>query len=138
MANIVDNLNPDIIVIGGGIADAGELLLNSAKKEMRKNILSPLAKKYAGVYSPNSANMPAPSARLVNYYYEEKNLIPIIIIIVILMVAVAVLAYNQWGKGFLPFKKYRSEWQYKAVGNKNDNLKRRYHNWKIRRAGNNC
>lgn len=45
LANIVDNLNPDIIVIGGGIANAGELLLNSAKKEMRKNVLSPLAKK---------------------------------------------------------------------------------------------
>jgi len=45
LANIVDALNPDIIVIGGGIANAGELLLNSAKKEMRKNVLSSLAKK---------------------------------------------------------------------------------------------
>ena len=45
LANIVDTLNPDIIVIGGGIANAGELILNSAKSEMRKNILSPKAKK---------------------------------------------------------------------------------------------
>jgi glucokinase len=45
LANIVDALNPDIIVIGGGIANAGELILNSAKSEMRKNILSPKAKK---------------------------------------------------------------------------------------------
>lgn len=45
LANIVDALNPDIIVIGGGIASAGELLLNSAKSEMRKNVLSPAAKK---------------------------------------------------------------------------------------------
>ena len=45
LANIVDALNPDMIVIGGGIANAGELLLNSAKSEMRKNILSPTAKK---------------------------------------------------------------------------------------------
>jgi len=45
LANIVDSLNPDIIIIGGGIANAGELILNSAKKEMRKNILSPLARK---------------------------------------------------------------------------------------------
>jgi len=45
LANIVDSLNPDIIIVGGGIANAGELILNSAKKEMRKNILSPLAKK---------------------------------------------------------------------------------------------
>jgi len=45
LANIVDNLNPDIIVIGGGIAGAGEFLLKPARKEMRKNILSPLARK---------------------------------------------------------------------------------------------
>ena len=44
LANIVDTLNPDIIVVGGGIAGAGELLLNPARKEMRKNILSPEAK----------------------------------------------------------------------------------------------
>jgi len=45
LANIVDTFNPDIIIIGGGMSNAGELLLNPAKKEMRKNILSPLAKK---------------------------------------------------------------------------------------------
>lgn len=44
LANIVDILNPDIIVIGGGIAGAGEFLLRPARKEMKKNILSPLAK----------------------------------------------------------------------------------------------
>lgn len=45
LANIVDALNPDIVVIGGGISTAGELLLNSAKSEMRKNVLSLGAKK---------------------------------------------------------------------------------------------
>jgi len=44
LANIVDTLNPDIVIIGGGIAGAGKFLLNPAKKEMRKNILSPKAK----------------------------------------------------------------------------------------------
>ena len=44
LANLVDILNPDIIVIGGGIAGAGEFLLGPAKKEMKKNILSPIAK----------------------------------------------------------------------------------------------
>ena len=44
LANLVDILNPDIIIVGGGIANAGEFLLVSARKEMRKNILSPLAK----------------------------------------------------------------------------------------------
>jgi len=44
LANIVDELNPDIIVIGGGIAGAGEFLLGPTKEQMKKNILSPLAK----------------------------------------------------------------------------------------------
>ena len=46
LANIVDMFNPEVIIIGGGIArGAGELLMNPAKKEMRKNILSKSAKK---------------------------------------------------------------------------------------------
>ncbi len=44
LANIVDDFNPDIIIIGGGIAGTGEFLLSPARREMRKNILSPLAK----------------------------------------------------------------------------------------------
>lgn len=44
LANLVDILNPDIIIVGGGIAGAGEFLLNPARREMRKNILSPIAK----------------------------------------------------------------------------------------------
>ena len=44
LANLVNILNPDIIIIGGGIANVGEILFNPARKVMRKNILSPLAK----------------------------------------------------------------------------------------------
>ena len=44
LANIVDGLNPDVIVIGGGISGAGEFLLKPARKEMKKSILSPIAK----------------------------------------------------------------------------------------------
>jgi len=44
LANLVNVLNPDIIVIGGGIAGAGEFLLGPARKEMKKNILSSLAR----------------------------------------------------------------------------------------------
>ena len=36
LASYVNILNPEIIVIGGGIADAGDLLLKPAKKEMLK------------------------------------------------------------------------------------------------------
>ena len=44
LANLINIMNPDIVVIGGGIANVGEFLLKPAKKEMKKNILSPLAK----------------------------------------------------------------------------------------------
>lgn len=44
LANIVNIFNPDIIVIGGGISGAGRFLLNPARKEMKRNILSPLAR----------------------------------------------------------------------------------------------
>ncbi|MDP2934259.1 MAG: ROK family protein [bacterium] len=45
LANIVDTINPEVIVIGGGIMRAGKFILNPAKKEMKKNILSQSAKK---------------------------------------------------------------------------------------------
>lgn len=44
LANLINIMNPDVIVIGGGIANVGRLLLRPAGKEMKKNILSPLAK----------------------------------------------------------------------------------------------
>jgi glucokinase len=36
MANLVDVLNPEIIVVGGGVAEAGELLLKPARETMRQ------------------------------------------------------------------------------------------------------
>ena len=44
LANLINIMNPDVIVIGGGIANVGRLLLRPAGKKMKKNILSPLAK----------------------------------------------------------------------------------------------
>lgn len=44
LANIVNILNPDIIVIGGGIANAGKFIFDPAKKAMKKNVVSSLAK----------------------------------------------------------------------------------------------
>lgn len=43
LANLVNILNPDILIVGGGIAGAGKFLLEPAIKEMKKNIMSPLA-----------------------------------------------------------------------------------------------
>ena len=44
LANLVNMLNPDIIIIGGGIANAGKFIFNPARKTMKENVLSPLAK----------------------------------------------------------------------------------------------
>lgn len=44
LANLVNVFNPDIIIIGGGIANAGKFLFDPTRRTMRKNILSPLAK----------------------------------------------------------------------------------------------
>ncbi|MCX6764188.1 MAG: ROK family protein [Candidatus Nealsonbacteria bacterium] len=40
LANLVNILDPEIIVIGGGFAKSGFLILEPAKKEMKKRILS--------------------------------------------------------------------------------------------------
>jgi glucokinase len=45
LANVVDAINPEVIVIGGGIMRAGKFILEPAKEEMKKNILSQNAKK---------------------------------------------------------------------------------------------
>ncbi len=45
LTNIINILDPDIIVIGGSIAKAGSLILNPAKKEVEKRVLSPQSKK---------------------------------------------------------------------------------------------
>lgn len=45
IANVVNILEPDIIVIGGGIAKAQKHFLEEAKKEAKKRILSPLAQR---------------------------------------------------------------------------------------------
>jgi glucokinase len=41
LANIVNMLNPEVIVIGGGVIAAGEMLLEPARAEMRMRALVP-------------------------------------------------------------------------------------------------
>ncbi len=55
LANIVNILNPEIIVIGGGLASAGEKILSPAKKIMKKYIISPKAKNTPIVIEKNYA-----------------------------------------------------------------------------------
>ena len=45
MANIINILDPEVIVIGGGISPANKFFLKSAKKEIQKRVLSPISKK---------------------------------------------------------------------------------------------
>jgi len=49
LTNIVNILDPDIIVIGGSIAKAGSLILSPAKKEVKKRVLSPQSKKFVKI-----------------------------------------------------------------------------------------
>jgi len=44
LADLVDTLNPDIIIIGGGIMRAGEFILKPVREEMKKLVLSSVAK----------------------------------------------------------------------------------------------
>jgi len=44
LANIINTLDPEVVVIGGGLASAGDKILTPAKKAMKKYILSPRAK----------------------------------------------------------------------------------------------
>ena len=45
IANLVNILDPEIIVIGGGFSQAGEFILKPARQEARKRILSHLSRK---------------------------------------------------------------------------------------------
>lgn len=45
LANIINILNPDIIVIGGGLSNLGDLVFNPAKETAQKFIANPAAKK---------------------------------------------------------------------------------------------
>jgi glucokinase len=67
LANLVDTFNPDIIIIGGGIMRAGEFILEPAREEMKKNILSPLAKNTKVVVSKLGKHAGAIGAALLHY-----------------------------------------------------------------------
>jgi len=45
LANLVNILDPEVIVVGGGFAKAGDLILGPARKEMRKRVLSTQSRK---------------------------------------------------------------------------------------------
>jgi len=45
LTNLINILDPNVIVIGGSIAKAGSLIINPAKKEVKKRVLSPQSRK---------------------------------------------------------------------------------------------
>lgn len=65
LANVVNILNPEIIVIGGGIANDGRFIFPTARKVMKHNILSPSAKNTNIVKSNLGENAGALGAALL-------------------------------------------------------------------------
>lgn len=49
LANLVNLFDPEVIIIGGGIGKAADLFLPTAKKIMKKQIISPISKKYVKI-----------------------------------------------------------------------------------------
>ncbi len=45
LANVVNLIDPEIIILGGGVANSGDLFLSQLKKTMKQYIMSPEAKK---------------------------------------------------------------------------------------------
>ena len=66
LANIVDTINPEAIIIGGGILRAGKFILGPAREEMKKNILSSGAKKTKIIKSSLGKFSGAMGAALLN------------------------------------------------------------------------
>ena len=48
-ANIVNVLDPEVIVVGGGISRASKFFVPAAQKELKKRVVSPLSKKYVKI-----------------------------------------------------------------------------------------
>lgn len=49
LANVVNLIDPEIIVIGGGISNAYRFFIKETEKEMRKRIISPISQKYVKI-----------------------------------------------------------------------------------------
>ncbi len=49
LANIVNVLDPEIIVLGGGTSKTSKFFMRSAQKECARRVISPLAKKYVRI-----------------------------------------------------------------------------------------
>ena len=49
ISNIINILDPGVIVIGGGISKANKFFMKSVKKEIQKRVLSPLSKKFVKI-----------------------------------------------------------------------------------------
>jgi glucokinase len=67
LANLVDAINPGVIIVGGGIMRAGKFILDPARKEMKKNILSLKARKTKLLKAKLGKFSGAIGAGLLNY-----------------------------------------------------------------------
>jgi glucokinase len=49
LANIINLFDPEVIVIGGGIAQGYKFFISSAKREIKKRVISPVSRKYVKI-----------------------------------------------------------------------------------------
>jgi glucokinase len=49
LANLINILDPEIIVLGGGISKAHKFFLKECQKEIKKRVLSPISKKFVKI-----------------------------------------------------------------------------------------
>lgn len=57
LTNVINLLDPEMIVIGGGIANAYALFIQEVKKEIRKRIISPFSRKYVKIKKAALGNL---------------------------------------------------------------------------------
>ncbi len=62
MANLVNLLDPEVVIIGGGLAEAGELLLGPTRAAFETWCWPPSTARRSGSWPPSWAPRPAPSA----------------------------------------------------------------------------
>ena len=64
-ANIVNLIDPEVIIVGGGVVESSDLFLPKIKKTMREHIFSPEAKKIKILKSKLGENAGAIGAALL-------------------------------------------------------------------------
>lgn len=71
LVNVINILDPEVIVIGGGISKAHKFFLAAAKKEIAKRVLSPLSKKFVKIKVAKLKDFSGAVGAALIIYYEK-------------------------------------------------------------------